>query len=386
MNNADQKRSKILWGVCGIGHGHTFRQLPLVDHFAQANRIHIFAYGESLSKFTQHFKDAPNVTISEVAVPFYVGGKDGIDFAATAAHPANQRNFAIVNAAALHEAQQKIGIPDLVVTDYEPVSAQYAYATNAPLVTLDQQTKYMASDFPTELNGQSYNDEIARLRMFFPTAAQRIACSFFDVASSPDKAEPVTIVPPVLGAKITAINHAADTEQKTFLVYLSSQQPFGQNVTQIKKVLASFPEAQFHIFGKNVPAIETANIHSYKHGDPKFFDILRHCHGIISTAGHSLLSEAMHLGIPVYAVPLPLYEQHMNAHVIDANGFGVSHKTLNSHALADFIKNLPRYSAAIQNDRDILLRQDGKEQIIRALSSHLEIQLRLARPLPDRLF
>jgi hypothetical protein len=37
---------------------------------------------------------------------------------------------------AIAKALDKLGKPDLVVTDYEPISAQVAYATQAPLVTI----------------------------------------------------------------------------------------------------------------------------------------------------------------------------------------------------------------------------------------------------------
>lgn len=44
----DNEKAHILWGVCGIGHGHTFRQLPLIQHFAdEGHKIMIFAYNNS---------------------------------------------------------------------------------------------------------------------------------------------------------------------------------------------------------------------------------------------------------------------------------------------------------------------------------------------------
>jgi hypothetical protein len=43
--------------------------------------------------------------------------------------------------------QELIGKPDLVISDYEPISAQYAYASGTPLVTIDQQSKYLVGDY-----------------------------------------------------------------------------------------------------------------------------------------------------------------------------------------------------------------------------------------------
>lgn len=357
-------RSKILWGVCGIGHGHTFRQLPLIEHFSRSCEIVIFGYGESYDFYRKRFADNPHVSVERVAVPFYVGSKDGLDFTATANLPQNQQDYAAINGAAMAHANEKLGTPDLVVSDYEPISAQYAYDYNVQLATIDQQSKYLCGDFPSPLNDQTFADEIERLRLFFPKANQRLACSFFQVAKKPDAVEQVDIYPPVLSDNIATLCRNPGRKEKSILIYLSSQRPFGQSFEEIATILNSLPGVRFHLFGKGIPALPALNVQIYEHGDPRFHDILATCNGIVSTAGHTLLSEAMYLGIPVYAIPLPLYEQEMNAHVINKNGFGLSCSRLDADALDLFIRNIPRYESAIESDKTILLRNPGQQTII----------------------
>ena len=77
-----------------------------------------------------------------------------------------------------------------------------------------------------------------------------------------------------------------------------------------------------------------------------------------------LLWEAMYLGIPVYAIPLPVYEQHMNAHVIEQHGFGVSRPKLERENLEYFIRNIPKYRNNIGQNHDVLLRRPGQAEII----------------------
>lgn len=367
------RRPKIVWGVCGIGHGHIFRQRPLIEHFAQSSEIVIFGYGESYDFYSKAFAGHPHVSVVRVAVPFYVGNRDGIDFEATARRPENQQDFDAINGAAIAHAEKILGRPDLVVSDYEPVSARYAYAHRAPLVTIDQQSKYLCGDFPAPLNGQTCADEIARLRLFFPQASGRLACSFFQVARKADAAESVDICPPVLGDKVLNLHRRPDADGKTVLLYLSSQRPFGQSFAEISAVCESMPEVRFHLFGKNIPPPAARNLSVYEHGDPRFYDILASCNGIVSTAGHTLLSEAMYLGIPVYAIPLPLYEQEMNAHVIHENGFGISNRSFDAATLADFVRDIPRYRSAIHDDRKILLREAGQKQVINRLQSAMNL-------------
>ncbi len=382
MQKKERKRTQIVWGVCGIGHGHTFRQLPLIEHFSDKADIEILAYGESYDFFQNKFKDQNNINIERVAVPFYVGNDDGLDFNATAFHPANQNiDFHTINNMALKNVRNRIGKADLVISDYEPMSAQYAYALNIPLVTIDQQSKYLYGEFPQPLHGQYFQDEKERLRLFFPKAQERLACSFFNVEKKSVTSEKVTICSPifnqaVLNAKDVRLSLSKNNNRKSLIFYISAQQPFGQSLGQITDICANFPEIDFHFFGKGYTENTRPENHVkfYKHGHHRFHDILARCDGIISTAGHTLLSEAMFLNIPVLALPLPLYEQQMNAHVIDKNGFGLLSPIFNQEILTKFLKNLDAYTSNIMGDRIILNKNDGKNALINKITSNIQLK------------
>lgn len=361
---------KILYGVCGIGNGHTQRQLPLIEHFSKENQIVIFAYDSSLDFYSNHFKDNSSVTVLEVVVPFYVGNKDGIDLEATKKLPSNNKDYNGINSKAIAAAEKIMGIPDIVITDYEPISAKVAYAHKVPLVTIDQQSKYLTGDFPTELHGQTYADEVARLKMFFPTAATRIACSFFDVVKKKDD-EDVVMLPPIIKDSVLNMKNEP-VEPVSILVYFSSQKEFPQNLSDVALIFSKISNVQFHIFAPNIDgAKEYENVHLYKHGDDHFGEVLKTCSGIISTAGHTLLSEAMHLGIPVYAIPLPVYEQQMNAEVIDKNGFGIRSESINEQDIKNFVENISKLRDSIKQDEKVLLRGNGKENIIDSINKYL---------------
>mgnify|MGYP001604361304 CR=1 FL=1 len=356
-------KKRILWGISGIGNGHSNRQAPLIAHYAKTCTVVIFAYQESHRNFTRLFRGNKNVTVVRIDVPFWAGKRDGLDFLKTASVNAG-KDFLTINCQAFAKAERLIGRPDLVVTDYEPMSAQYAYAFDAPLVTFDQQSKYLCGDFPATLGGQAYRDEVVRLRMFFP-AATRIACSFFRVkrkAGSPE----VAIVPPPLKESIISLRRSPKKGAPSILLYVSSQREFVQTFAEVMRELSAVSGARFHVFVKGAEKLRGLphNVSAYEHGDKRFHKVLAECNGIVSTAGHMLLSEAMHLGIPVYAIPLAVYEQQMNAHVVDANGFGVSRTRIERKSLAAFIRRLPAFASAIERDRSVLLRRPGQNDII----------------------
>lgn len=368
-------KSKILYGISGIGFGHTYRQLPIIEHFSRRAKMVIFAYGASYDFYAPYFKNLHNVKVLRVAVPFFAGNKSGLDFSATAISPQNRgQDFLTINCAALNQVSKILGKPDLVISDYEPTCAQYAYTKNVPLVTIDQQSKYLCGDFPAALHGYAYQDEIERLHMFFPRADARIACSFF---RAPIKAggDRVSVFPPIIKESVLKMRHNRLEHSDSILIYISSARKFIQSPAEIGRILTAQKNAHFHIFMHPADAdilrkISSPIISVYKHGDKHFNDILQKCLGIVASAGHSLLSEAMYLGIPVYAIPVSPYEQHMNARIIEKNGFGMSSLRLTPKKLARFIKNIPRFRNAIKQDKTILLRGAGQEKIIRFLTRH----------------
>ncbi|CAN5194976.1 hypothetical protein BH11CYA1_BH11CYA1_23610 [soil metagenome] len=368
------KNLKILWGVCGIGMGHTYRQLPLLDTLARDNRIVLFVYGESERFYREHFSGNAKVDIVTVSVPFYVGDANGLDFVATAERmTASGIDHEAINLAALAKAQSLIGQPDLVVSDYEPISARYAYAHNALLVTIDQQSKYLVGDFSRPLAGQTALDEVARLRLFFPKAAARIACSFFNVAKKSAAGEKVLICPPIIKPAIVEMKQrrAATEQTDSVLVYISSQREFVQEIADVLAVLAAVPQYKFHVFVKELPtALATespANVKLRRHGDPRFLDVLAQCRGIVTTGGHTLVSEAMYLGLPAYLIPLPVYEQQMNAHVVGENGFGICASAITEPLLSDFLAGLSGFAARIKEDKKVLVRGSGEQRILSQL-------------------
>lgn len=356
---------KIIYGICGIGNGHLYRQLPLIDYLESlGHQILFFAYGKSLEYLNKKYANHSNIKVVEVWVPYYAGSSNPegkIDFQKTM--ELNQSNQFHKNLAAFSVAQKFIGHPDLIISDYEPNSAQYGYAYNCPIVTLDQQSKYICDTFPPLLAGLSYQDEIMRLKMFFPLA-KRIACSFFKVDKGNSE---VIVIPPVIRKEMKGITNIPDNNE--YVVYLSAQTGYQQSLDEIIKVLSNRSET-FSIFMPEISKtnkIPPLNIQIYTQSTPIFEKKLQTCSGIISTAGHSLLSEAMYLGIPVYAMPLSIYEQQLNAQTISSNHFGIQAKNINANSLDEFISNRDLYIKNIASDKKVLFKRDGwldlKEQI-----------------------
>lgn len=367
-----RNKHKILWGILGVGNGHTYRQLPLIEHFLKNSQIIIFASKSAYTFYSKKYAHHPHVRVLRVAPAYYPDSKSGIDFAQVEKLPINTaENLLAINTRALAQAQKIMGKPDLVISDYEPISAMYAYSQNSPLITIDQQSKYLYGDFPKVIKGLNYLGEDARLRMFFPKADLRIACSFFRVQRRENFSAKVTICPPVLRERILHMKRIP--EKDTILIYLSAIENYKRFIHILNEYSKNHSTITFHIFADGITRLNTANKHIILHEPEgeKFLELLGKCSGIISTSGHTLVSEAMYLGIPVLLLPRNQYEAYMVTRIITQNKFGISHHTLSEKVISRFLNNLVSYQRNIARDKKILLRKPGQEIIIKLIEKKL---------------
>lgn len=384
---------KIVFGICGIGNGHLHRQLPCLNYLSGAgHRIVLFTYGQALEYFRNHHEEYPGIRVCEVNNPYIVGCPTGLNFKATSTLAQNNRaDFNRTNFRAMAVADQQLGNPDLVISDYEQVSAQYAYSKQAPLITSDQQSKFLTGSFTPDLAGTSFRDEQERLSLFFPRAEKRLAASFFAVQPEVQPRQRrattnVTQLPPVIRPEIIAAREQCHDTTASLLMYITAQSWSSLPIEQWIETVRENVSDAVHIFlPKQCPLpVDGGHLRFYHHGDARFVPLLAACGGVISTAGHTLLSEAMYLNKPVFAIPLKnLYEQQINAKVIGDNQFGISSGELSAEKLQTFVANLALYADNIGKDNTVLLRGNGKDQVIQIIEQTLrENQRSVQEPSP----
>jgi uncharacterized protein (TIGR00661 family) len=377
------KNNKLIFGVCGIGRGHIYRQLPIISHFAKTSKVVIFAFGESYIFYKDFFVNNRNVKVFLVVVPWLHGGDVGINYQKTSSEPFNKKNnFISQNFATMEKAYEFFaGKPDLVVSDYEPISAQYSYSLNVPLITIDQQSKYFYDGYPDQLDSLSFVEERARLNLFFPKANTRIACSFFQPPSNKITYSDfkITIMPPVIRNNVAKLKTTEQGLPNQVLVYLSPYSSFVQNASEVLTILAKFPKHTFHLFvSKKSDFAKTKqqlpkNIKIYFHDDGEFFNVLRSVGSAICTAGHMFISEMMFLNKPIYTIPLQTYEQKYNAKIIEDNGFGIARPKIHFTALRDFLVGITKFRHNIMSNKNILLNKEiGQVQIINLIEKMLK--------------
>lgn len=375
MNN-----STILFGVCGIGQGHIYEMLPIINLYKnKKNRIIIFAFGESYKFYKTHCIKSKNVRVYEVIVPWIHGSFSGINYLKTSKERKNKiNNYFERNFLAMDRAFKFGGKPHLVITNYEPISAQYGYSLGCKIVTLEQQSKYLFEGYKKSIAGLSKSEEQARLNMFFPKVDLRIINSFFAFphnSSNITKKDFVTYGP-IIREQILSIKDYPDN-RKDVLVYLSPYSNFVQTPNQVLTIFKRLSDYKFYLFCpqkkdfiKAIKKLAVKNVKVQNYNNKNFIEALKNCGSAITTSGHTLLSELLYLNKPIFAVPLNTYEQHYSAYIVNKGRFGISSNKLDQKKLSNFLKSLPTYRKnIILNKHGILLKGSAQQQIIEKLNS-----------------
>jgi uncharacterized protein (TIGR00661 family) len=341
----------LLVGICGVGYGHSIRQTTIVhEALRRGHQVLLFCDGCSDKYYRSTFPLLPRY---RVCTPWIHATNAGIDFAQTAADERNRRQDQVnINYSAMEEVTRFLGtFPDLVISDYEPISAQYAYATNRPLVTIDNQSKFLGFTFP-DVNGLTRAEQRARLSLFFPKAARRYATSFFTVPWNRDPEYDVTLVPPIVRESVLRSNGVTtDTVMSpSIVVYLSRLGTLAHDESAFIDILRSQPSVHFSVFSDHCATRyhhTNGNINLHAFSEASFLPALRSSSAVITTAGHNVLSEVILLKKPVLAVPLQTFEQQHNAQAIVRAGCGLAVDYLTETNLAEFIQRLPDFNDRI---------------------------------------
>ncbi len=348
---------KIVLGICGFGYGHSIRQRPIYEGLlARGHSVVIIANDSSYQFYTTHY---PKAIVARVYVPAMHTTPNGLDFAATANDPRNQQleaNAAFWNACGLIE--RTFGVPDLVISDYDMVSAQVAYLFGVPLMTLDQQSKFLGYDFP-EVDGFNANEHRMRLRYFFPKAQARIATSFFKVSYAARDEYPVMMIPPIIGQDVK--DQITEPVNKQVTVYISAASSINQPIDDLLAIFSHFSDYTFHCFVEGIQTHEYPNVFIRPNTRAEFVDCLRQSAAVISTAGHNLITEALYFEVPMFLLPFNHYEQRLNAHVIEREQLGAAAPVLTADKLSTFFANLDTYRQKRRESAQIYTRFDGDE-------------------------
>jgi len=327
---------RILIGICGIGNGHINRQILIINELCNYDVEIVLAITSNCFEYFNNLY--PNIKKVIIHVPWIYCNNKGIDFMSTKyKYIEDGIDWYLTFLDFSIKVQNAFNAnPDLVISDYEPNVAQFAYATDTPLICLDQHSKFL--NLPSEtINGFSINIEKSRLLYFFPHVNKRYVSSFFKIPSN-NKLN-IKAIPPIVKniTRKKIINNKA-------VVYFSTYSSNSQYYKRVLELINTCTDFTFHIYSNNdYPEYYTSENLIFKKIGVEFDKDLSDCNFIISSSGHQLISEAINLGIPLFLFPLDTFDQNYCCKMVEKYLFGKKIKQCNKAEFADFIKQLGTY-------------------------------------------
>jgi uncharacterized protein (TIGR00661 family) len=285
---------KILYAIQGTGNGHLSRAVDIVPELQKFGKVDLFVSGAQ-AEVSLPFP----VKYKSKGLSFYFGKSGGIDFYKTF-----QRNS---SKDVMKEISQfPIGKYDLVVNDFEPITAWAARKREIKIVGLSHQSALLSRKSPKPKVRDPFGEWL--LRTYAPV--DNYVGFHFDEY---DK----NIFTPVIR---TTIAEAEVKNRGHYTVYLPA---YGD-----KKLVALFmklPGTRWHIFSKHArQAYHVGKISVYPISNADFVESLVTSAGVLCGAGFETPAEALYLEKKLLVVPMKSqYEQKCNAAALKKLGVPV---------------------------------------------------------------
>jgi uncharacterized protein (TIGR00661 family) len=294
MSPIESKKPKILYALQGTGNGHISRARDIIPELLRIADIDILVSG------TQADIQLPHpVKYSFHGLSFIFGKKGGIDYIKT---------FKKANFRSLLKEIKKLDVRkyDLVLNDFEPVSAWACKLNKVPCIGLSHQAAVSNPRSPKPIQ----SDLIGKMVLEHYAPVEHSYGFHFEKYDT-------NIFTPVIRSEIRS-----STPKNTghYTIYLPSY-----SEDRILKTLKPFHNIKWEVFSKHTKKIrKEGNVTIQPIQNEKFIDSLVNCDGIICGAGFETPAEAIFLGKKLLTIPMKgQYEQHCNAAALKKMGVGV---------------------------------------------------------------
>ena len=299
---------KILYGVQTTGNGHISRSREVIRELKNlGHNVQVLLSGRKPAMQSELKEFEPYQTFKGLT---FCTNRGKLKYFQTAC---NLNFFQLYRDIASYSESDF----DLVITDFEPISARIARRKSLPSIGIGHQYAFI-HDIPT-----GGDNPLARfvLKNFAP--ADYPVGLHWHHFNRP-------ILPPIVPHEIDGNPKKIDNK---ILVYL----PF-ERLKDILALLKPFRQHEFFIYHDLTNAEDNRNIHLRPFSRSGFLNDLIECDGVICNAGFELASEALYLGKKILVKPLDgQMEQLSNALAITYLHLGMAMARLNNVRVAQFL-------------------------------------------------
>lgn len=275
---------KVLYAIQGTGNGHVSRANEIIPLLQQKCELDILLSGTQADVGVNY-----PVKYRLKGLSFVFGKKGGIDFYKTFEQLQSKKFLKEIKALPVEEY-------DLVINDFEPISAWACKIKNVPCVAMSHQFAVLHKNAPRPAKFDPFALMVLR---YYAPCKTGVGFHFKKYGDS--------VFTPVIRREI---RNATVTNKGHYTVYLPAYDD--------KKIIAfcsQFKNTNWQIFSKHTKksyAEKNCRIRPVSATD--FTESFTNCEGILCGAGFETPAEALYMGKKVLVIPMKAqYEQHCNA-------------------------------------------------------------------------
>lgn len=293
---------RILYAIQGTGNGHLTRALEVIPALQQHGELDILVSG---CQVDLHLPQPVKYRLQGLS--FIFGKNGGVDF---------YRTFAQLNSRSFYREIRRLPVQDydLVISDFEPVSAWACLLAKKPCVGLSNQVAVLNKNVPKPREVDPMGKLI--LINYAPTTARY----GFHFARFDD-----TIFTPVIRRQVRELQVS---NQGHYTVYLPAHED-----RKIIKQLSCFPHIDWQVFSKhNRQAFRQGNVSVQPIENEAFLQSMASSEGVLCAAGFGTPSEVLYLQKKLLVVPMKnQFEQVCNAAALKHLGVATIKKLKKKH-------------------------------------------------------
>ena len=299
---------KILYGIQLTGNGHITRSIKIITALKSAG----FDVDIITSGTNSQLKLPFEIKKQFQGLSFFYNKKGGIHWIKTLLS-LKLKQF-------LSDLKYDVSSYDLIISDFEPVSAWSARRSNKKSLGIGNQYSFRSKKTPRPFFKDIFSEIFIK---FFAPCKEHIGINY--------KKYDEFITLPIISDDF--INKKV-TDKRFYLVYLPSM-----SSKFISEQINTYCVGNWKVYSPDVLKDSTDGIVKLKKLDKeKFSKDLLNCSGVITASGFSTTSEALVLGKKLWSIPIKgQYEQLCNAKAL--NKMGVFTDDLNDDNIFEWIYN-----------------------------------------------
>lgn len=322
---------KILYGVCGEGLGHSSRAEAIILNLERKDhKVLIITYNQAY----QALKNFNPIKTKGISLVFK---KEKLSLSKTIIK--NIKNF-LIDIKSFRKIKSRIDkfSPEICISDMEHTVPIISYWYKIPLISIDNQHLLTNTKLAIPKKYKSsYNLAKRVIKACVRKAKAFIILSYI-------KQKPIIkntyIVSPIIREEIKKLK---PKNKNYILVYITKENP--ALINHLKNI-----KENFIIYSSFITKEKQEGNLKFKKPSKNFINDLANCKAIIASAGFSLISEAIYLKKPYFAIPLKgQFEQTLNAIFLKKSGLGSYSENPTKTQIREFLYNLDKYKSKLKS-------------------------------------